>query len=194
MQEADELISRLRGLAAVVAEPTFTLMARMGRWDSHLSRRECYEMSGRIEAELERSGIPRKDIDRARSELDRTNGLDMARPILQGILRHIAQESDARRQAMHAFPQPIVDLEAHGAAVTAWREAEDAVPAFSRLFSAPSLAALPQTLLDSLAACPVLSEEDRTALRNQYSEEIADLQHYAQHRQFRRLTAWLDGG
>jgi hypothetical protein len=39
MQEADELIARLKSLAVVVTEPLLMLIPRLGRWDSALTRR-----------------------------------------------------------------------------------------------------------------------------------------------------------
>jgi hypothetical protein len=193
MQEADELISRLRGLAAVIAEPVFIAMARLGRWDSHLTRQERYDISVRLEAELLRNGMNQEDIDRVRSELDRANTLDMAKPLFNAAHRKIQEKVDERRQAVNAFPQPITALDAHAAAVSRLREAAEAQLAFDHFHRINPFAALPNVFLDMLAACPVLTDEERTALREQHQEEIADLEYYVKNGGFRRLDVWLKG-
>jgi hypothetical protein len=193
MQEADELISRLRGLAAVIAEPVFIAMARLGRWDSHLTRQERYDISTKLEAELSRNGVYREDIDQARKELDRVNTFDMAKPLFDAVYRKIQEKVDERRRAVDAFPQPITAQDEHATAAQQWLEATKAQLMFARMDRIKPFTTLPNVFLERLTTRPVLTHEERIALREQCREEIDDLQYYVQHRQFRRLDVWLRG-
>ena len=192
MEEADELISRLRGLAAVIAEPVFIAMARLGRWDSHLTRQERYNISTKLEAELKRNGVLQEEINRARIELDRVNSFDMAKPIFDAAYRKIGEKVAERYQVIQGFTQPITALSEHAAAVERWREASESQQMFTNIHQI-EFSQLSQIFLDRLAVCSIISLEEKEFIRHQFSEEITDLKYYVENRKFRRADVWLRG-
>lgn len=193
MEEADELIGRLKGLAAVVADPLFMVAARLGRWDQALSRREQYELVSRLENELTRNGVPASDIEKSKADLHRYTMIDLARPIIEGIRHELEPKLKERQRLLEAFPQPISITPEYNATVEAWRQASSAAAELRALYKVRLASKLPEAIRLVLADCPLFTEEEKTELRERLTEEFADLEYYNQHRQFRRLDVWLAG-
>jgi hypothetical protein len=190
MQEADELIGRLRSLAVAISEPLWMILPRLGRWDQAMTRREQYELTLRIGEELHKIGISQAAIDNAKSDIRKWTTIDLMRPIVEGVHSIIQKKVEERQRAIDAFPQPIVDLNGYNSAIESWREASSAgEDIISMQLKEPTL--IPTALRSFLLECQIFTQEERNDLISKYKEELDDLEYYARHHGFRRMEVWL---
>lgn len=62
-EEAAALIQQLKGLSVAMAEPLISISSRMGRWSSHFSRRDHYDLIQKIQRALSANSLSQPDID-----------------------------------------------------------------------------------------------------------------------------------
>jgi len=74
IEETDVILGHLRSLSAPLAELLFTLVARLGRWDSAVPRQDRHRILGRFEDALRGLGVPDAERSQAKSEGRRTGG------------------------------------------------------------------------------------------------------------------------
>lgn len=191
VREAEGAIERLRSLAAVIAAPLFTVSMRMGRWGTHLSRRERLELVERVEAELKQVGVPQVLIGEAKEEFHRYATLDLFRTVA-GVLREIVNEkAEARQKAMEAVPQPISNHTEYGILFAALQEANGELAKLTAIDKVPRKESY-SWFQEYLRNCPLFNEAERSDFTMANAEAIEDLRAYAEHERFRRLNVWLE--
>ena len=100
IEEADVILGHLRSLSVPLAELLFTMVARLGRWNSAVPRRDRYRILGRFEDALRGLGVPDAELSKAKSEWHRYNLIDQARPIVQSIHKRLNEKVDDQRKVV----------------------------------------------------------------------------------------------
>ena len=81
IEEADVILGHLRSLSVPLAELLFTMVARLGRWDSAVPRKDTYRIMKGFEEALRGLKVPEDKLSRAKAEshrykLDRSSSSD----------------------------------------------------------------------------------------------------------------------
>ena len=81
LNEADELLEKLRGITFPIAEMLFTTAARSGRYSAHMSRRQGQELVKRIDSELRLCGVSEEQLEKAKADWHFYNIFDLCGPV-----------------------------------------------------------------------------------------------------------------
>lgn len=196
LEEAEVLLSRLRGITVPIAEMLFSTSARMGRWSSGMPRLQQHELTQRIERELLSCGVSASDIDRAKADVHYYNIFDLCSPVLQKISDAMQPKIRERELAIQKFPQPITPerkpefeglIQLRNAAL-ADRERVQATRTLKRF------ADIPAHIRSVVEQSQLLDASEKQNLLEQVAEEILDVEHYIQYKEFRRPSVWFGQG
>ena len=137
IQEADVLLNQLRNLIAPISELLFTMVARAGRWDSAIPRKDSYRMMSQFEGQLAQLGVPTNTIEDAKKEWHQFNLLDLSRPIAEEIIERIHIVASEKQEIVNSFRGVITpDMQpAHTAAIEASRHVSAEVKRLKTYFS-----------------------------------------------------------
>jgi len=196
IEEAEELLSRLRGITAPIAEMLFSTSARMGRWSSGMPRLQRHELTQRIETELLKCGVSADDLERAKADVHYYNIFDLCSPLLQKINDALKSKIDVREQALNSFPQPITP---------------ERKPEFDRLIQVRNAATaeseqlsatrkltnqndIPAHVRSVIEKSELLDPNEKQTLLEATAEEMKDVEHYIRYKAFRRPEVWFGQG
>jgi hypothetical protein len=193
IEEAEDILKRLRTTSVPIAEMLFTLTARMGRLGSALPRRTRYKWMKEIERELRSIGVRDEQLDEAKRDWHLYNIFDLSRPIFNFFRQTLQEKIEEKSKALASFRQPIdAGDQDHAKLVHEQQEIARAKQEFERLGRIERIEEFPLKIDSYIRTCPVLGEGERNAVLSRYSEELEDLKYYAEHHDFRRLEAWAD--
>lgn len=193
IHEADEALRKLRSITVPMAHMLFTMVSKMGRWDSSIPRRQRHEIMSSMESELRENGVAKEDLETAKADWHRYNIIDLYRPVARSIAAVLDEEIKRRENAHRAFKQPIsgADHAAYSEAVEMWRQASKSREDLFSLLKLEDQSVLPQEFEQFVASCPAIPDAERTSLLSKVQEQLQDAHHYVRFREFRRLEHWF---
>lgn len=191
INEADELLDHIRDMSAVTAKMSFSTMARIGRWDSHLSKKEMLDFSDAFLKQLNSVGVSAETIEDCMQPVHKLNMQDLVRPIHAALSHHLTLKQQDLNEQMQKIPAPIqvddptyqrisAELSLIGSGWTRLSEVWPSDPA--------KLIEMIEALVSHL---PLTTQAEKNALLNRLDEDIKDAQYYQAHRQFRDIKRWL---
>ncbi len=193
IEEADELLSRLRNIAVPLAEMSFSSSVRMGRWDSGIPRWKRHELIQKIEGELQRCGVSPSDIELAKGDVHFFNVIDLTFPIVEKVQRVFEAKWGPRDVAVGNFPQPVMpERRAEFDALVA--ERNSALAERERLKHVPLMgfgSNVAGEIRSIVENSHLIAGGEKTALFAEIDEELKDLEHYLQFKAFRRPDIWF---
>jgi len=195
INEADEVIQRLRGISILVTETLFTLMARMGRWDSSLSRRQIHGLMKRFENELRMNGVSSQDIDVAKQEWHRVVIFDLAyKPLLKKIHQKLSEKTLEKDNEVNSYPQPIAASDpVHRRLLEERGKMYDYLGIVAGNWDLNKVQSLNSSAVESLVNdCPFFLEQEKSSMLSDLRPELDDLDHYIRTHEFRRLEKWFE--
>lgn len=193
--EADELLARLRGTMVPIAEMLFSTAARMGRWSTAMSREQKLSLMQRIEAELQKCGVTAAQLERAKSDWHFYNVFDLSTPVDQKISKALQAKLKERQSEVAAVPQPV-QSEMHGRfseLVARSRAVSTAIEELQALHQEANDPALGKRLRNFVSNSSLFDDSEKAELLESIRDELDDVQHYIDHKEFRRLAVWLAG-
>ena len=193
IEEADEVLRRLREITVPIAHMLFSVVARMGRWDSMVPRRQRYEIMEKIEGELQKNGVPKEQLEAAKRDWHNYNIIDLARPVIRGVSQVLDDVIKEKEQKMRSFPQPITPevMPSHNAAVEEWRRAQAEREDLMALLKLTDKSRVPDEIERFLSSTIQIPDAAKQELRTKHKEQLDDLRHYVKFGEFRRLEEWF---
>ena len=193
IEEADVILGHLRSISVPLAELLFTMVARLGRWDSAVPRRDAYRIMEGFEKALRGLNVPEDELVRAKADWHRYNLLDQARPIV-GTLRTLLHEKAKRiMKAIEAFPSPISekDQSLRAAEFEKSNAINKSADAALELLHVSDMTKCADLIRQFIRDCPHFSDDERSKLLVEQNEQLADLEYYGRTFEFRRLDVWF---
>lgn len=193
IEEADELLARLRGVMVPFSEMLLSTTARMGRWSSGMPRDKKLELIRQIEAELIQCGVTSAQLERAKADWHFFNVFDLSGPAIQRISDVLHRKLNERNAEMNSVPQPIRPEmmerfnSLHARAGVAHAAIEE-LNAMQQQAADPMLATRLRAFVTDSS---LLEESEKSVLLTSIRDELDDVQHYIDHKEFRRLSVWL---
>ena len=193
IEEADVILGHLRSLSVPLAELLFTMVARLGRWDSAVPRQDTYRIMKGFEEALRGLKVPEDKLSRAKAEWHRYNLMDQARPIVRKLRNLLQEKAKELKKAIAAFPSPISaeDQSLHAAKVEQMNATDEAADAALELLHLSDMTKSADAIQQFIRDCSHFSDDERSELLTEYNELLADLEHYGRTFEFRRLDAWF---
>jgi hypothetical protein len=195
INEADEILQRLREVTLPIAELLFAINARVGLWSAPVPRRDSYRIMKQIEEELRLIGVRPEGLEKARREYDRRNIFDLTRPLIKGFTNALDAKKKGKRIESENFTKPVsadkqqnyMKLQEERARLDSFRKD------LEKFYQIEEVDTLPSAIDDSIKKCEFLIEEEKEDLFTRYREEMDDLKYYIKHHDFRRLETWFEG-
>ena len=193
IKEADEIINRLKGMSVPMSELLFTIVARSGRLDSVVPRRENFRLVNEIQKELTRNGVSETELERAKRDWHRYNLFDLARPVVSKIINAIDPQLKSIQQVINTFSQPIT-----GESMPKWSEAIEKNRAaiaekeeIVKLYHLDYLLTAPSVIKESIQKSHLLNADEQKKLLQEIEEDYLDLAHYSKTHEIRRPEIWF---
>ena len=193
IEEADVILGHLRSLSVPLAELLFTMVARLGRWDSAVPRKDTYRIMKGFEEALRGLEVPKDELSSAKAEWHRYNLIDQARPIVRTIRQLLQEKAKELMKAIAAIPSPISeeDQSLRATEVEKKNAINESADAALKLLQLSDMTSSADAIRQFIRDCPHLSDDERSELLTEQAELLADLEHYGRTFEFRRLDAWF---
>ncbi len=193
IEEADELLARLRGITAPLAEMLFSLAARMGRWGTAIPRTQRHDFMTRIQRALAEAGVSPEELEQAKGDWHYFNAFDLCSPALQKISDAFHTKLKLRDREVSAVPQPIGgDMMTEFNRRVARRQIVHVeIEKLSEIRKQSGSLDLAARVRAIVSESPILDQKEKFELLNSIDEELRDIEHYVKHREFRRPAVWF---
>ncbi|WP_335901489.1 hypothetical protein ACOI2Q_07040 [Shewanella algae] len=193
IKEADEVLNQLRGLVKPISELLFTMVARGGRWDSAIPRKDSYRLMEQLENELKEIGLSHDEIAKAKYEWHQFNLIDLFRPILTGISELLHEKEKAQQEVIRGFKNPIASefQLAYKEACEEKNRISSESAKINEIYKVDDRHNCLAEIVKFMDSSYLISEEEKKEILNRFSEEIKDVEHYINTHEFRRLDVWL---
>ncbi|WP_156441398.1 MULTISPECIES: hypothetical protein [unclassified Burkholderia] len=107
IREADQINAALKSLTASLAQLAFEMMSRIGRLRGPIGRKESLELEESLLQQMRDAGIADVDIARAVLPVRQIVALDVLRPAIDEVDKHLTRWELAARKRLEAVRQPI---------------------------------------------------------------------------------------
>ncbi|KVE03641.1 hypothetical protein WS65_21525 [Burkholderia anthina] len=107
IREADQINATLKSLTASLAQLAFEMMSRIGRLRGPIGRKESLELEESLLQQMRDAGIADVDIARAVLPVRQIVALDILRPAINEVDKHLTRWELAARKRLEAVRQPI---------------------------------------------------------------------------------------
>ncbi|WP_175773781.1 hypothetical protein [Burkholderia multivorans] len=107
IREADQINAALKSLTASLAQLAFEMMSRIGRLRGPIGRKESLELEESLLQQMRDAGIADVDIARAVLPVRQIVALDILRPAINEVDKHLTRWELAARKRLEAVRQPI---------------------------------------------------------------------------------------
>ena len=191
MEDAERITTNFKNLSMLVAQPSISTMARMGRWDSGLSRREMYDLVQRFDQMLREAEASDEQILAAKEDYFRYVLLDMAQMLRGPLTTALEEKVEHYKEETKKFGSPITDLEGHRAAADKFRWASAEKENVLDGLLIENITDGVDTLLSRIKSCQLFTTEESAGLIKSMSAEIDDLRYFKDNREFRRPEVWF---
>lgn len=193
IEEADDLISRLRGITIPIAEMLLSSTARMGRFGTMMPRRQRYEMLTQIEREFQKCGVSLDQLEAAKVDWHFFNVFDLAAPIFKKLIIVLKRHQSEHQKSFKDFGIVTPDkYEYHEELCKRNGEIHKEIEFVENMRQQRDQTKLVESVKNFMANSTVLLDSDRTELNEMLREELLDLKHYIQLKQFRRPDVWFE--
>ncbi|HET9106793.1 MAG TPA: hypothetical protein VFN79_06345 [Steroidobacteraceae bacterium] len=107
IEEADEALARLRGVAELMSTALIDLNCKVGRWDSASTPRESYELSRKVHSLLKALDTADSQIRATLAPAARTICRDLGFALTNSLRRAAIDEEQKLNKERAEIPQPI---------------------------------------------------------------------------------------
>lgn len=193
IEEADQLLTRLRGITVPIAEMLLSTTARMGRWSSGMPRAQKFALMQRIEQELIKCGVHPDELERAKTDWHFYNLFDLSAPARQKVFNALDPKIKAKQQELDRVPQPITPerRESFETLLAVRNQAMKERENILAIHKAKNLDALPDSIQAAITNSQLLDAEEKRKLLDTVAEELEDVRHYVKYKDFRRPSVWF---
>jgi hypothetical protein len=191
IDEADRLLSQIRGASVLMAEISFQMIARIGRFGGAVPKDEALELSDKLIAQLRSCGATGRQIEECMKPWKRINVWDMSRPLFDAVKHLVDLKQQAFREQSAAIPQPINASNPEYIRITEEsRQNGSWLSSFKSIWS-EDLSRFVSDFESLVSEMPCASPEERAQLLRELKFRLDTLRHYQEHGEFKDRKAWL---
>jgi len=200
IREADRLVAQLRDASRILADVSFQLMARTGRWDGAVPKPELLSITDRIAQLLKAVGESTDSIDERMDPLHRMHLGDLAAPILNALNEALRLDVERINTAMATrageVPSETGGFASSGEANNAglpeqWSANQEFGKELNSEYRNVDRFSLATYLDDALERLPNLNADAKQKLRRELQPRFDELRHYTKKLEFKNTEAWL---
>ncbi len=200
IREADRLVAQLRDASKILADVSFQLMARAGRWDGVVPKPELLSITDRIAALLKAVGEGKDGIDESMDPLHRMHLGDLGAPILHALNEALRLDVERINAAMAARASEVRNetggLVSSDDGISAglegqWSANQDFGKKLNGEYRSVDRFSLASYLDDALEGLPNINTDAKEKLRRQLQPRFDELRHYTKTREFKDTAVWL---
>ena len=192
IDEAEEIIKRLREVTLPITNMLFILLSKQGRWSGPMSRRKQIEIISKIEGELSAIGAGQSRLEEAKKEWHSVNIRDLYEVVLQGVRPVFSEElkeSEQKLKSMRGVITPDIH-DAYSNAIRHKREVDCELTKFNKLLESDGEDGVYDSFLSMVESSRFL-QKNRPDILDDIKDSLSDLDYYIKHKKFRRLDVWL---
>jgi len=193
IEEADKILRQLRDLIKPISELLFTMVARGGRWDSAIPRKDSYRLMMQFEKELRDIGVSEEDISDSQKEWHQFILLDLCRPIIETIHNYLVEKGKEQQASIQAFKQPITseDQPAHKQAGEEAHRISQEQEKIRAIYGLDDRHSAHDEIIGYIDSCYLIKAPERERILTECQEQLKDLKYYIEKHKFRRLDVWF---
>jgi hypothetical protein len=194
MEEAEQLIGRLRTLALSSYRPIAQLVAKTGRpLSKGLSRREMHDVTEALSSHMKSyKGIEPHEINEVLRPLYLRVESEICSVIAGGIRTCLVMNANPLRKEAGQIPSPIEgdNIRKMNDLNEGLRQLNDFGKHLQTIVASENAGRRSATLRDTIETSLLLTAEQRIQLRNLLRDHLEDLRYYEDHRSHRDLELW----
>ncbi len=193
IEEADKVLKQLRDLIRPISELLFTMVARGGRWDAAIPRKDSYRLMSQFTKELEALGIDKEEITVAKKDWHQFNLIDLSRPVIEEVHTLLIEKNKAQMEVTKAFKSPISseDQPSHTESIEEQRRISAQQKEIRSIYALEDRHAAYDKILSFLDSCYLINASEKNKILSDFDEQLKDLRHYIDNHEFRRLDVWF---
>jgi len=193
IEEADDLISKLRGITIPIAEMLLSSTARMGRLGTIMPRKQRYELLNQLEHEFQKCGVSLEQLEAAKVDWHFFNTFDLATPIFQRLIKMLQRHQSDHKKKLSGFGTIIPDkYQEHEELCKRNGEIHNEIEFARNLWQQRDQSKLVESINNFILNSTVLLDGDKAEISEELKEEFLDLQYYIESKQFRRPDVWFE--
>lgn len=180
VEEADALISRLNRVLNALAMPTYTMMARFGRWGTGIPPEARRQMISELDASLSLAGVPANQIKIAKDDIFRFDMLDIVFKAIEKMDPLLVEFAENVRKQANNVPGPMT-IEKGEELARISKAASDIDELRSKLSSrllAEHYSSFPKRIAPEIEKVSALRPDQKTQLLAMIQPEIMEMRAY----------------
>ncbi len=195
IEEADDLISRLRNISIPLAEMLLSSTARMGRIGTIMPRRQKYDLLKKIEDELRQCGVTDKQLETTKMDWHYYNLFDLSSPAFDVINEYNRKHKKKINDELNEFGKTSITPERrsdHDELCERNRMVYEDKKRFDAVHQSRSNGFLDETILNFVSESIVFTKEEKQEILNEIDDSLKDIKFYIDNQEFRRPDVWFD--
>lgn len=196
IEEADDLISRLRNISIPLAEMLLSSTARMGRIGTIMPRNQKYELLQKIESELKECGVTDDQLESTKTDWHFYNIFDLASPIFDELDKYNSKHKKQIGKELSEFGKTAITPERrpdHDLLCNRNKLIYDENQEIRRIRQIKDQKNLPSLINKFITESSVFTETEKNEINSEIEESMKDVEFYINRKEFRREDHWFNG-
>ncbi len=193
IEEADKTLDQFRNLLESTSELLFTMVARGGRLDSAIPRKDSYRLMTEFTSKLQTLGLSESEIAAAKKDWHKFNLIDLSQPIVERIQEILNKKMKKQQKTNQLFKPPIsphIQL-AHRVSLEETQRISDQQEKIRSIYELENCHESYKIIHAFLDSCYLIDATQKDQILDEFKEHLNDLKYYTEHHDFRRLDSWL---
>ena len=193
IKEADNTLDQFRNLIKSTSELLFTMVARGGRLNSAIPRKDSYRLMTEFTSKLQTLGLTESEVAAAKKDWHKYNIIDLSQPVverIQGILNKKMKEQQKTNQSFKPPISPHIQL-AHRVSIEETQRIFDQQEKIGSIYKLENCHESYKLIHEFLDSCFLIDTTQKDQILDEFKEQLYDLKYYIEHHDFRRLDSWL---
>ena len=196
IEEADDLISRLRNISIPLAEMLLSSTARMGRVGTIMPRKQKYELLKKIESELKECGVTDDQLESTKTDWHFYNIFDLASPIFDALHKYNRKHKTLIGKERSEFGKTAITPERrldHDLLCDRNKLICDEDQEIGKIRQTKDQKNLPSLIKKFIAESSVFTDTEKDNINSEIEESMKDIEFYINQKEFRRKEHWFNG-
>ncbi|WP_295763789.1 hypothetical protein [Undibacterium sp.] len=192
LYEADRNLDHIQNTVGLMADISFQIMARIGRWDGSIPKTEAIVIADGLAQQLRELGATEDEINRRMAPWHESNLFDLTQPIYNGLLEFSQLRNQHLTAETHQLTQP---LSADNPEMTRINEELAVTAEFNKEIAAYRSETPVQFIPiaeEFINKIPFASHTEKRALHNKLREFIDDARFYMDNNKFKSKERWIN--
>ncbi|MDB5797230.1 MAG: exported protein of unknown function [Paucimonas sp.] len=191
IDEADQLLSQIRGASVLMAEISFQMISKVGRWDGIVNKAEALLLADKLVSQLRTCGANEREIQGCIEPWRKINLWDMSRPLYNTVRHFVDLKDQHLRERMQAIPQPIMAGDPlYNGLHAEMRKNGDWLSSYTAAWQSDSARFLAD-FERQLESIPCATTAERREIIDSVRSRLEAARHYLEHGEFQNRQEWL---